>query len=87
MYASLQTDQGGKGTLESRMMVSVEQIFAYKAIYSRALPMVIERFTFVKGLYRLIANQHIHIEVLDEIDEEDRDGYLNSHVPRVPITS
>jgi hypothetical protein len=80
MYASLQTDQGGKGSLESRMMVSVEQIFdLQERCLQHALPMVMERFTFVKGCIELIANRHIHIEVLDEIDEEDRERIRGVH--------
>ena len=45
----------GKGTLESRMAVSVEQIFhLQEQCLQHALPEVMEQFTFVKECSELI---------------------------------
>jgi hypothetical protein len=75
------------------MMVSVEQIFdLQEQCLQHALPMVMERFTFVKGCIELIANRHIHIEVLEEIDQEDRERtrwvhkYLNESLSHLIIS-
>src|SRR4030095_685415 len=66
--------RGGKGTSESRMKVSIEQIFDLQELcLHHALPMVMEEFTFIKRCIELILNHRVRQEVIDELDDDDRE--------------
>jgi hypothetical protein len=84
---------GGIGTLESRMMMSVEQIFdLQERCLQHALPVVMERFTFVKECLEVMINRHVHEEVINELDDEDRERirwvhkYLNETISHLVIS-
>ena len=77
---SLHTGQEGEGTLESRMMVSIEQIFdLQERCLQHALPMIMEQFTFVKECLEVVINRHVHEEVINELDDEDRERIRGVH--------
>jgi hypothetical protein len=51
-----------------------------------------ERFTFVKECLELVINRHVHAEVIDELDDEDRERirwvhtYLNEAISHLIIS-
>jgi len=62
------------------MVVSVEQVFhLQEKCLQHALPLVREQFTFVKGCIELIVNRHLHTEVLDQLDDQDRERIRGVH--------
>jgi hypothetical protein len=54
--------------------------------------MVMERFTFVKECLELVINRHVHEEVINELDDEDREQirgvhtYLNEAISHLIIS-
>ena len=66
------------------MKMSVEQIFdLQERCLQHALPTVMERFTFVKECLELVINRHVHDEVINELDDEDRGADTRgSHIPQ-----
>lgn len=74
-------------------MMSVEQIFdLQERCLQHALPMVMERFTFVKECLELVINRRLHEEVINELDDEDRERirgvhtYLNEAISHLIIS-
>ena len=74
-------------------MVSVEQIFdLQERCLQHALPVVMEQFTFVKECLELVINRHVHEEVINELDDEDRERirgvhtYLNEAISHLIIS-
>jgi hypothetical protein len=66
--------------VESTVVIQVEQIFQQQELcLQHTLPMVIERFTFVKECLELVINQHVHEEVINELDDEDRERIRGVH--------
>jgi hypothetical protein len=62
------------------MMFTVEQFFYLQdQCLQRALPGVIDEFIFVKECVELIINRHVYTEVLDELDDEDRERIRGVH--------
>jgi hypothetical protein len=79
--------------LESRMMISIEQIFdLQERCLQHALPMIMEQFTFVKECLEVVINRHVHEEVINELDDEDRERirgvhtYLNEAISHLIIS-
>jgi hypothetical protein len=75
------------------MMVSIEQIFdLQERCLQHALPMIMEQFTFVKECLEVVINRHVHEEVINELDDEDRERirgvhtYLNEAISHLIIS-
>ena len=66
--------------MESSMVISVDQIFQLQErCLQHALPVVMEEYTFVKGCIELIANRHVNIEVINQLDNDDRERIRGVH--------
>jgi hypothetical protein len=62
------------------MVISVDQIFQLQErCLQHALPVVMEEYTFVKGCIELIANRHVNIEVIKQLDNDDRERIRGVH--------
>jgi hypothetical protein len=75
------------------MKVSIEQIFDLQELcLHHALPMVMEEFTFIKRCIELILNHRVRQEVIDELDDDDRERiravntYLNESLSHLMIS-
>jgi putative zinc finger/helix-turn-helix YgiT family protein len=67
-------------TKEPRIAGSVEQVFhLQEQCLQHTLPLVMEQFTFVKSCIELIVNRHLSTEVLNELDEQDRERIRGVH--------
>jgi hypothetical protein len=62
------------------MIMTVERIFyLQEQCLQHALPELMEQFTFVKECLELVINRHVHEEVVDELDDEDRERIRGIH--------
>jgi hypothetical protein len=62
------------------MVISVDQIFQLQEhCLQHALPVVTEEFTFVKGCIELIANRHVNIKVINQLDDDDQERIRGVH--------
>jgi hypothetical protein len=79
--------------VESTVLIQVEQIFQLQErCLQHALPVVTEEFMFIKKCMELILNHRVHKEVIDELDDDDRERiravntYLNESLSHLMIS-
>lgn len=79
--------------MEPTAVIQVEYIFQLQELcLQHTLPVVMEEFTFIKGCIELILNHRVHQEVIDELDEDDRERiravntYLNESLSHLMIS-